>query len=609
MQRVFGFDAFRGLQRDVIDSVLAGRDTLALMPTGSGKSLCYQIPALMREGVAVVVSPLIALMADQVASLDEVGIPAAFLNSTLTSQEVTAIERRAANGDIKVLYMAPERLLRESSQFFLEHLKVSLFAIDEAHCVSMWGHDFRPEYSQLSLLREKWPDVPRIALTATADRETQREICERLLADPLTFVASFDRPNIHYAIEEKTHEMEQLLRFIREDHEGDSGIVYCLSRAKTERIAAALSEKGIRAIPYHAGLSAEERNEAQRLFLQEDGIVMVATIAFGMGIDKPDVRFVAHVDMPKSIENYYQETGRAGRDGLPADAWMCYGLSDVVNLMSLLEKSTADETYKHISATKVQSMLALAETVHCRRSFILSYFGEARNPHGNCGNCDNCERPPRMRDVTTEAKKLVSAVYRVRQKSGFDFGAKHIFDVLLGDANEKVLRYGHDQLSVFGIGKDFPVTLWRRLLRQLLVRRWIVADPVHYNALSLGDCRPLLKGGATVAIADLAGDKGKKKKTPKTVLSLSDRETRLFDRLRGWRRQAASEENKAAYLIFPDSTLSQIAQAEPKTLGALSQVNGIGEKKLETYGEKVLEIVAKFVAGEMKKEDKELWGG
>ncbi|RPH67362.1 MAG: DNA helicase RecQ, partial [Burkholderiales bacterium] len=450
LNRTFGYDEFRGPQAGIIAHVASGGDALVLMPTGGGKSLCYQIPALMRDGVGVVISPLIALMQDQVDALREFGVRAAFLNSSLGARDAAAVERAVVAGDIDLLYVAPERLLTSRCLDLLDQAKLALFAIDEAHCVSHWGHDFRPEYLQLAVLHERWPQVPRIALTATADALTRREIVERLaLQSARQFVSSFDRPNIRYRIVDKIDPKRQLLDFVNGAHAGQAGIVYCASRAKVDDIAQWLSAQGIGALPYHAGLDGATRRANQARFLREDGLVMVATIAFGMGIDKPDVRFVAHLDMPKSVEGYYQETGRAGRDGEPAEAWMAYGLADVVQQRRLIEQSEADETYKRISSAKLDAMLGLAETIDCRRVRLLAYFGEASQP---CGNCDNCLDPPQPWDATEAARKLLSCIYRVRQASGFGFGALHIIAVLRGQASERVCRYGHDALSTFGVG-------------------------------------------------------------------------------------------------------------------------------------------------------------
>ncbi len=496
LQHVWGYPAFRSLQAQAIDHVVAGRDALVLMPTGGGKSLCFQIPALLREGVGIVVSPLIALMQDQVAALRELGLRAAFLNSTLDASEARAVQRAARQGELDLLYMAPERLLSESGQTLLDDLRIALFAIDEAHCVSQWGHDFRPEYGQLSLLRERWPEVPRVALTATADEPTRHEIVQRLLHEGAEFVSSFDRPNIRYRVVEKRDGRAQLLQFIRSEHPHDCGVVYALSRNTVEEVAEMLAGHGLRALPYHAGLPAATRAAHLRRFLDEDGIVMVATIAFGMGIDKPDVRFVAHLDMPKSIEGYFQETGRAGRDGLPATAWMAYGLADVVQQRRLIDLSDADDAYKRLSTAKLDAMLALAEAADCRRVRLLGYFGEASAP---CGNCDNCLNPPQLVDATEAAQKLLSTIYRCRQASGTSFAASHLIDVLRGKRTEKTERHGHHALSTFGIGADLSETDWRLLLRQLVAQRLVEVDAAHFNVLHLTDAsRAVLKGAQRI---------------------------------------------------------------------------------------------------------------
>ena len=598
LQHVFGLQEFRGFQSEVIETLVSGKDALVLMPTGGGKSLCYQIPALIRDGMAVVVSPLIALMADQVATLEQLGIKAEFLNSTLSYADSQRVRRDVAAGNVQLLYVAPERLVNPDTIELLKRVKVSLFAIDEAHCVSMWGHDFRPEYGELSFLKEFWPQVPRVALTATADLNTREEICSRLLVDPVRFVASFDRPNIRYRVVEKNGQkdtLEELVKFIKNEHPGQSGVVYCLARATTERIADQLQQAGISALAYHAGMPSEERTRRQSLFLREDGVVMVATIAFGMGIDKPDVRFVAHVDMPKSIENYFQETGRAGRDGLPADAWMAYGLQDVVNQRRFIEAGDGNNVYKRRSISKLESMLALAETVGCRRQIILNYFDEEAQP---CGNCDNCLEPPVVDDVTDLARMFVSCVWRCKQASGIEFGALHIIDVLRGETSDKVLMNGHDKLSTFGIGKEVPVDTWRRLLRQLIVRGLLKVDADRFNVLVFGDdqdaVRNLLKGQTKVCMRREAAKMRRRKQKVDLSESLSVEDERLFQRLRGWRKQEAQALDKPPFVVFPDTTLISIAQRHPKTTEQLAGISGVGDTKLSRYGEAVLEIVRKF---------------
>ena len=603
LESVFGLTAFRGFQKDVIETVAAGGDALVLMPTGGGKSLCYQIPALMRSGMAVVVSPLIALMADQVRALSDAGVKAAYLNSTLAWPEVADIKRRAAAGDVDILYVAPERLVLESTLQFLSTVRLSLFAIDEAHCVSMWGHDFRPEYAQLSVLRERWPEVPRIALTATADLATREEICERLLVNPKRFVASFDRPNIRYRIVEKDHAQHQLTHFIEDEHRGESGIVYCLSRAKAESTAEKLVARGINARAYHAGMDSQMRHDNQAWFINTPGAVICATIAFGMGIDKPDVRFVAHIDMPKSIENYFQETGRAGRDGKPAQAWMCYGLADVVNQMRLIEMSDADDLYKRRSSIKLDAMLALAETVHCRRKLLLNYFGEEAPE--TCGNCDNCLEPPEIIDATVAAQKLVSCIWRCNKLSGHTFGARHIVDVLLGNPTEKVFAEGHDKLSTFGIGKDLDPDQWRRLIRQLIVLRILTVDAESYSALALagGRASELLKGKIRVTMRKngLTATKAKSgRRGNKEEWNPSEETRLLFEALRAWRLEEARRLEQPAYCIFWDSALKAIAQAKSGTIEEMRRIDRIGNGRIEKYGEALLEVIKAFEADDTR---------
>lgn len=603
LESVFGLTAFRGFQKDVIETVAAGGDALVLMPTGGGKSLCYQIPALMRSGMAVVVSPLIALMADQVRALSDAGVKAAYINSTLAWPEVADIKRRVAAGDVDILYVAPERLVLESTLQFLSTVRLSLFAIDEAHCVSMWGHDFRPEYAQLSVLRERWPEVPRIALTATADLATREEICERLLVNPKRFVASFDRPNIRYRIVEKDHAQRQLTHFIEDEHRGESGIVYCLSRAKAESTAEKLVARGINARAYHAGMDSQMRHDNQAWFINTPGAVICATIAFGMGIDKPDVRFVAHIDMPKSIENYFQETGRAGRDGKPAQAWMCYGLADVVNQMRLIEMSDADDLYKRRSSIKLDAMLALAETVHCRRKLLLNYFGEEAPE--TCGNCDNCLEPPEIIDATVAAQKLVSCIWRCNKLSGHTFGARHIVDVLLGNPTEKVFAEGHDKLSTFGIGKDLDPDQWRRLIRQLIVLRILTVDAERYSALALagGRASELLKGKIRVTMRKngLTATKAKSgRRGNKEEWNPSEETRLLFEALRAWWLEEARRLEQPAYCIFWDSALKAIAQAKPGTIEEMRRIDRIGNGRIEKYGEALLEVIKAFEADDTR---------
>ncbi|MCK6427884.1 MAG: DNA helicase RecQ [Burkholderiaceae bacterium] len=592
LKDVFGYSSFRGFQREVIEHVAAGGDALVLMPTGGGKSLTYQIPALLRDGVGIVVSPLIALMQDQVAALEEAGVRAAFLNSTLSAAEAAAVERRMRAGELDLVYVAPERLLTERCQRLLGECTLGLFAIDEAHCVSQWGHDFRPEYGQLALLRERWPQVPRIALTATADVPTRREIAARLLVAPRLFVASFDRPNIRYRIVEKREPREQLLRFIRDEHPGEAGIVYCLARNTVEEVAQFLVAHGIAALPYHAGLDAAVRAQNQRRFIDEDGRVMVATIAFGMGIDKPDVRFVAHLDMPKSIEGYFQETGRAGRDGEPADAWMTYGLADVVQQRRLIELSDADANYKRLSNAKLDAMLGLAETGDCRRVRLLAYFGEQSEP---CGNCDTCLEPPELWDATEPARKLLSCIYRCEQAGGFGFAATHVIDVLRGKATDKTRKFGHDKLSTFGIGADLSEAEWRLLLRQLVAQHLVEVDYERFNVLRLTEAsRPVLRGERTIEVRRHTAAAGRKAKKAKAAAGASPAaaDEGLFERLREWRAQVAKEHGVPAYVVFHDATLRAIAQARPQSIDALRGISGVGERKLASYGEALIGIVA-----------------
>jgi ATP-dependent DNA helicase RecQ len=591
LKQVFGYEHFRGFQREVIEHLLAGRDTLVLMPTGGGKSLCYQIPALLRPGVAIVVSPLIALMQDQVAALSELGVAAAYLNSTLSGAEAAAVERRMRAGELDLVYVAPERLLSERCLNLLDSCELALFAIDEAHCVSQWGHDFRPEYGQLALLRERWPQVPRVALTATADAPTRREIVERLLTEETSYVASFDRPNIRYRIVEKREPREQLLRFIRDEHPGAAGIVYCLSRATTEEVAAFLCAHGVNALPYHAGLPAADRQRHQQRFKNDDGLVMVATIAFGMGIDKPDVRFVAHVDMPKSIEGYFQETGRAGRDGAPADAWMTYGLQDVVQQRRLIDLSEADESYKRLSTAKLDAMLALAEAADCRRVRLLGYFGEASEP---CGNCDNCLAPPQLWDATEAAQKLLSCIYRCQQASGFGFAATHVIDVLRGKATDKVAKFRHGELSTFGIGADLTEADWRNLLRQLVAQHLVEVDHERFNVLRLTEgSRAVLRGERRIALRRQAAAEKlpRKRKAATAGAALPAAGQPLFERLRLWRAGVAAEHGVPAYVVFHDQTLRVIAESKPQSLAELAGISGLGERKLARYGADLLRLV------------------
>ncbi|MCE3262741.1 MAG: recQ [Pseudoduganella sp.] len=590
LQTVFGYPAFRGHQGQIVEHVGNGGDALVLMPTGGGKSLCYQIPAMLRDGVGVVVSPLIALMQDQVDALAEVGVRAAFLNSTQTYEEAARIERLVRTNQIDLLYVAPERLLTQRCFDLLQDSQIALFAIDEAHCVSQWGHDFRPEYIKLSVLHEQFPNVPRIALTATADQQTRDEIVHRLaLNEAAQFVSSFDRPNIRYQIVEKTNGRKQLLDFITTEHAGDCGIVYCLSRKKVEETAEFLNEHGVRAMAYHAGMDHAKRADNQARFLREENIVMVATIAFGMGIDKPDVRFVCHLDLPKSIEGYYQETGRAGRDGMPASAWMSYGLQDVVLQRRMIDESEADENFKRVLSTKLDSMLGLCETLSCRRVRLLEYFGEPATP---CGNCDTCLIPPVSFDGTVPVQKLLSAIYRCDQR----FAAGHVIDVLRGVESERILTWHHDKLSVFGIGADRSEQEWRAILRQVIALGLVTVDHEQFSSLKLTDAaRPVLKGGQKVQLRQYQKPvKQKRASTPKGYVEtdLSGEEQRIFDRLRSWRMGAAREHNVPAYVIFNDATLREIAKVRPASLGELRVVSGVGEKKLVSYGDEIVRLIA-----------------
>ncbi len=610
LQDVFGYEQFRGPQAAIIGHVVDGGDALVLMPTGGGKSLCYQVPAIVRQqagrGVAIVVSPLIALMHDQVGALHEAGVSAAFLNSSLSFDAAQDVELRLQTGDITLLYVAPERLNTPRFLGLLDDLyqqqQLSLFAIDEAHCVSQWGHDFRPEYRALSVLHERYAGVPRIALTATADDLTRADIVERLqLEGARLFISSFDRPNIRYTIVEKKDATTQLLRFIEREHAGDAGVVYCQSRKRVEELAATLAGAGIDALPYHAGLPQDVRQQNQNRFLREEGVVMVATIAFGMGIDKPDVRFVGHVDMPKNIEGYYQETGRAGRDGLAADAWMAYGLGDVVNQRRMIDDSPAGEEFKAALRGKLDALLGLAEATDCRRVRLLAYFGEQSTP---CGNCDNCISPPAVWDATDCARKLLSTIYRVHAASGIGFGTGHIMDILRGKKTEKVEQYGHEKLSTFGIGAEFSEAQLRSVLRQLLATgavglNKVVLDSGHsFDTLCLSDgSRAVLRGEVAVQLREsvASAPRERKRRSPAGTLPPAaanlDQDAQVrFINLKAWRAEVAREHGLPAYVIFHDATLAAIAQQCPRTLGDLQGISGMGVKKLEAYGAEVLRV-------------------
>ncbi|MFC6080055.1 DNA helicase RecQ [Sphaerisporangium aureirubrum] len=620
LRRVFGYSEFRGSQQEIIDHLVDGGDALVLMPTGGGKSLCYQIPALVRRGVGVVISPLIALMQDQVDALNAVGVRAGFLNSTQDPETRRVVEAAFVAGELDLLYLAPERLRTESTARLLDRGTVSLFAIDEAHCVAQWGHDFRPDYLALSTLHERWPSVPRVALTATATDATRAEIATRLkLEDARHFVADFDRPNIQYRIVPKNEPKRQLLKLLRTEHDGDAGIVYCLSRTSVDKIAAFLVDNGVQALPYHAGLDSATRAANQSRFLREDGVVMVATIAFGMGVDKPDVRFVAHLDLPRSVEGYYQETGRAGRDGLPSTAWLAYGLQDVVQQRRLIDTSEGDLAHRRRLAVHLDAMLALCETVECRRAGLLAYFGQ--KAEGNCGNCDTCLSPPKAWDGTIAAQKLLSAVYRLHHERRQKFGAGQVIDILLGRRTPKVSQFGHDKLTVFGIGTELAEGQWRAVVRQLLAQG-LVGVEGDYGTLVLTDAssevlgrrrqvmlrhdpekvafapvRPPRAGdGAGPAERGSSGRSGERSAAPagkskRVAAELPEHAVPVFERLRAWRAASAKEQGVPAYVIFHDATLREIAAGAPTTFAALSEINGVGEAKLAKYGQQILDLL------------------
>ncbi|NLU70325.1 DNA helicase RecQ [Streptomyces sp. HNM0574] len=600
LHRVFGYEAFRGEQEAIVDHVVDGGDAVVLMPTGGGKSLCYQIPALVRPGTGVVVSPLIALMQDQVKALEALGVRAGYINSTQDLDERRVMEAQFRAGELDVLYLAPERLRTESALELLSSTEISLFAIDEAHCVSQWGHDFRPDYLALSLLGERWPDVPRVALTATATEATHQEITQRLGMDRARhFVAGFDRPNIQYRIVSKSDPRKQLLKLLREEHAGDSGIVYCLSRNSVEKTAEFLSRQGIAAVPYHAGLDAGTRARHQSRFLREDGLVVVATIAFGMGIDKPDVRFVAHLDLPKSVEGYYQETGRAGRDGLPSTAWMAYGLQDVIQQRKLTESGEGDEAFRRRAAAHLNAMLALCETVECRRRQLLAYFGqELEGGATSCGNCDTCMNPPESWDGTVPAQKLLSTIVRLQRERGQKFGAGQIVDILRGRRTAKVGQFRHDELSVFGIGADLSEAEWRGVVRQLLAGGLLRVEGEHGTLVLSEDSQLVLRGDREVRLrheakaAALPRERRSRSSAPAAAEDLSGADLALFEALRAWRAEQAREQGVPAYVIFHDATLREFAVRRPASLAEMGEVSGVGEKKLTTYGEGVLAVVA-----------------
>jgi ATP-dependent DNA helicase RecQ len=589
LKSTFGYDQFRHSQQEIIQDLLDGKDALVLMPTGGGKSLCYQIPALVREGTAIVISPLIALMQDQVDALQQLGIKAAFLNSSLSFGEANDIEQQLLNNELEIVYVAPERLLTERMLGLLERCHLSLFAIDEAHCVSQWGHDFRPEYQRLKILHERFAAIPRIALTATADHRTREEIISQLQLDEANvFINSFDRPNITYAISEGNNPKQRLWRFLEDKHKNDAGIVYCLSRKKVEAIAEWLSDQGRIALPYHAGLPQETRQTNQLRFLREDGVIIVATIAFGMGIDKPDVRFVAHLNLPKSIEAYYQETGRAGRDGEPANAWMAYGLQDVITLRQFMQNSTADEMHKRVEHHKLESMLGLCELITCRRHTLLAYFDETSTEH--CGACDNCSNPPEKWDGTEAAQKALSSIYRTEQR----FGVNYIVDILLGKIDDRIQRNGHDQISTFGIGKDISNTEWRSVFRQLIALGYIDIDIERHGALRLTEkCRPVLRGEQQLELRKLSiEEKATKEKKQKSAVRPQDEE--LWEALRALRLEIASESGVPPYVIFHDSTLQEMLKKRPQSSNDINRISGVGEQKLNRYGKQFINEIAKY---------------
>ena len=590
LQQTFGYQNFRGLQQEIIQEIMSGGDALVLMPTGGGKSICYQIPAIARPGTGVVISPLIALMQDQVEALRQLGVKAAFLNSSLDLQDQKATESAFSKGELDLLYVAPERLNTERFLKLLLKVRISLFAIDEAHCVSQWGHDFRSHYLELSLLHERFPEIPRLALTATADLKTQEEIIRRLgLQKARVFQGSFDRPNIRYRIAPKQNARHQLLKFLKHEHPGDSGIVYCLSRRKVEETADFLKAQGLSALPYHAGLPAEDRQHHQRRFLMEEGVIIVATIAFGMGIDKPNVRFVAHLDLPRSPEAYYQETGRAGRDGEAANAFMVYGLQDVVTLRQMVEASEAEEQHKRLERQRLDAMLGLCETISCRRQVLLRYFDQAAPDH--CANCDNCQTPPVTWNATEAARKALSCCYRTHQR----FGAHHLIDILLGKTQERLERYGHQHLSTFGIGRDLSEKTWRSVFRQLITHRYLEVDQAQHGALKLTEtCRQILRGEKELLLR-WEDDQGETRPGASTKRWANRpfiaSEKPLWSALRELRKKLAEEQGVPPYIIFQDSVLVEMVERKPKTMGDFALLSGVGEKKLLRYGKPFLRII------------------
>ncbi len=589
LKQVFGYDSFRSQQKQIVEQLCNGEDALVLMPTGGGKSLCYQIPSLVRDGVGIIISPLIALMQDQVDTLQQLGVRAAYLNSTLNASQAQQVIQQLHHGELQLLYIAPERLMMSQTLALLSQINIALFAIDEAHCVSQWGHDFRPEYIQLSVLHERFPQVPRIALTATADKATRQEIIERLSLQHATlFNSGFDRPNIRYSISENSgNARDQLLRFIQSDHPDEAGIVYCLSRKRVDELASWLCHKGLNALPYHAGLSTDQRRTHQQRFLREDGIIMVATIAFGMGIDKPDVRFVAHLNLPKSLEAYYQETGRAGRDGQPADAWMLYGLQDVIVLRQMQQQSEASEHYKRVEQHKLSAMLGFCEITSCRRQALLHYFGDHLD--APCGNCDTCLEPPKTWDATTAAQKALSCVHRTGQR----FGVNHLIDVLMGKESERIKRFGHDEVSTFAIGKELNTQEWRHLYRQLISRGLLSVDIEGYGAIKLNEAaRPILKG-EPLQLRKLKKAAGRSSKRGKNSVEAfaTPEENSLWEKLREHRKELADQQGVPPFVIFHDSTLREMVISRPGNLLAMGQITGVGVKKLERYGDDFVGII------------------